>query len=702
MKRSRRTRTVASQTPSRARAQKTRRAPREKGRPPSAAQFRRLVKRLAACKAELLARREALRRSKAQLAEAKKSEARFHAFMDNSPGIAWIQDHKGRYVFASKTFERRFRLARNVWCGKTVFELWPRKIARLFLKNDRAVLRYGRARQFIEEARNPDGTPGFWMITRFLMRDATGRKFVAGMGFDVTQLKMAEEFLRESEARYRTIVETTNEGIWRLDALGHTEYVNPQMATMLGYGEREMLGRHFLEFMDEEARREAKRLFRQRRQGIAIQHDFRFRCKDGHDVWTIVTTNPLFDSSGRFSGALAMMTDITDRKRTEQELLDSGRRLQALMEAVPVGVSFSHDTTCQHITGNPAFLAQFEITARDNISASASDPSAVGRRMRYYRGGRELAASELPLQQAVKHNRVISPIELEAVWPSGRRRILEVSGAPVRDSGGRVIGGIAVTADITRRKRMEEELKQLNTRLEERVAARTEELRHLAERLASIQDEEQRRVAGELHDTIAQLLVATSFRLADLRPFAEGHARIEATLRDLEHFVAEAQNATRNLTFELDPVSLARAGLDAALRELCVNMSARHKIRYAFGASGEPSRPPKNTAVILYKAVRELMFNVAKHAGVNTAAVRAIWGPAGCRITVEDRGKGFDPVAPRGHGLVGITERMRGIGGRVDIVSVPGKSTRVSLTLPYRQTAAMARNNNKAHGAHEK
>lgn len=671
-------------TSRRAQTRKTGRAPREKVRSPSAAQIGRLAKKLAACQAELVACRAELRRSEALLRVAEVNETRFHAFIDNGPALGWIKDSKGRHVYMSRGVERQFSIARGSWKGKTNLDLFPRAIARRFRANDIAVLRDGRTRQLIEEAPGPGGTRSFWMVSKFLLRDAAGRKYVAGSGVNITALMKAKELLRDSEARYRTMVETTNEGVWRLDARGNTEYVNPQMAAILGYGARTMLGRNFLEFMDEEARREAKRLFRQRRRGIATQHDFRFRCKNGRDVWAIVTTNPLFDARGRFSGALAMMTDITERKRAERELFESRQRLETFMEAVPVGVSFSHDATCRHITGNRAFLAQFEITARDNVSASATDPGAIGPRLRYFRGGREVLARDLPLQRAVAQNRVVAPMELEVLMPSGRRWILEASAAPVRDRGGRVIGGIAVSADITRRKRMEEELRRLNTRLEERVLARTDELRRLAERLAAIQDEEQRRVAGELHDTIAQYLVATSFRLADLRHLAEGDTKIQATLCDLEHLVAQAQAATRNLTFELDPVSLSRVGLDAALRELCVNMSARHKIHFTFDPRGDPGRPPKRTAVILYKAVRELMFNVVKHAGVRSATVRPIWGPAGCRLTVEDRGKGFDAAAPQGHGLVGITERMRGIGGRVDIVSAPRKGTRVSLTLPYR------------------
>ena len=121
--------------------------------------------------------------------------------------------------------------------------------------------------------------------------------------------------------------------------------------------------------------------------------------------------------------------DVNDRKRAEQQLFETSRRLQALMEAVPVGVSFSDDATCQSITGNPAVLAQFEVTPQDNLSASASDPAAPGRQVRFFLDGRQITDAELPLQRAVAENRVIPPMELEVRLPSGRRWFADASGA---------------------------------------------------------------------------------------------------------------------------------------------------------------------------------------------------------------------------------------------------------------------------------
>ncbi len=148
------------------------------------------------------------------------------------------------------------------------------------------------------------------------------------------------------------------------------------------------------------------------------------------------------------------------------------------MEAVPVGVSFSDDPTCQRITGNPAVLAQFEAKPEDNLSASSLDAVAAGRQVRFFLKGRQITDAELPLQRAVAENRGIAPMELEVQLPSGRRWFADASGAPVRDAQGQVIGGISVTVDVTDRKRAEEKLAELDRRKDQFLAMLSHELRN--------------------------------------------------------------------------------------------------------------------------------------------------------------------------------------------------------------------------------
>ncbi len=161
--------------------------------------------------------------------------------------------------------------------------------------------------------------------------------------------------------------------------------------------------------------------------------------------------------------------EIAERKEAERALADSKQRLQALMQALPVGVSFSSDSTCRKITGNAALLSQLDGGPNDNFSASAPEENARGRQLRFFRDGRLIGPEELPLQRAVAENREIKPTEYEVVLPNGRHWIMEGSGAPIRDEEGRVVAGVAVTLDISERKRVENELRQAHAQLADRA-----------------------------------------------------------------------------------------------------------------------------------------------------------------------------------------------------------------------------------------
>ncbi len=141
--------------------------------------------------------------------------------------------------------------------------------------------------------------------------------------------------LRASEDRYRRLIDTAYEGIWTTNAEGRIDYVNQRIAQMLGYSMEEMLDRSVFEFMDEVARREAQQKFERRKQGITEQYDLRFRRKDGSDLWTIVSTNPIFSETGEFQGAIAMITDVSDRVTAKEELRKSEEQFRLAVENFP-------------------------------------------------------------------------------------------------------------------------------------------------------------------------------------------------------------------------------------------------------------------------------------------------------------------------------------------------------------------------------
>ncbi|MCW6049065.1 PAS domain S-box protein [Lyngbya sp. CCAP 1446/10] len=138
---------------------------------------------------------------------------------------------------------------------------------------------------------------------------------------DITERKLTETALQESEFKYRQIVELAEEGIWVIDGNALTTYVNHAMARMLGYSELEMFGRPLLDFMDEQEKQQALDHVERHKQGIGEQHEFKFKSKDGKDIWTDMSTSPVMDSQGNLLSCCALVYNITHRKAAEQQML---------------------------------------------------------------------------------------------------------------------------------------------------------------------------------------------------------------------------------------------------------------------------------------------------------------------------------------------------------------------------------------------
>lgn len=128
------------------------------------------------------------------------SEERFRAFMDNTSASAWMKDEEGRYVYLNKPFENHFGVRLEDWRGKTDFDVWPQEIAEEFRRNDQEVLRSGQPREVIEHTLIANGRDRTWLTSKFLFRDGSGRTFVGGIGFDITERKELEREVLEIAA----------------------------------------------------------------------------------------------------------------------------------------------------------------------------------------------------------------------------------------------------------------------------------------------------------------------------------------------------------------------------------------------------------------------------------------------------------------------------------------------------------------------
>ena len=250
----------------------------------------------------------------------------------------------------------------------------------------------------------------------------------------------------------------------------------------------------------------------------------------------------------------------------------------------------------------------------------------------------------------------------------------------------------SLEAELGQRKRVEEELRRLNSELEERVVERTRDLvasnhqlQALATELTLAEQRERKRLAGELHDYLAQMLALGRMKVGQLRPKISPDPAKQQLIGDIDELFQKAAEYTRSLMAKLNPPVLDDLGLPAALEWLAKEMPLHNlMVEVRLGQDHVPL--PDDQAILLFQSVRELLINVAKHAKTDraTVALRVDEQNRLC-IEVQDRGRGFDPEADKtgSHfGLFSVKERMEAMGGRLEVKSTPGQGTTVTLLLP--------------------
>ena len=230
-------------------------------------------------------------------------------------------------------------------------------------------------------------------------------------------------------------------------------------------------------------------------------------------------------------------------------------------------------------------------------------------------------------------------------------------------------------------------LRAVNETLEERVRTRTEQTRRLALALTTAEQRERARISQVLHDHVQQLIHGARIWVDTLRQ-EEGGGPSEGLVR-LSALLEEASEATRSLSVELSPPMLRTDGLVPALEWLASHVDTLHGLQLEVDVPASLEVAEEDVRTLLFRSVRELVFNVVKHAGVDGATLRA-WRDGGtCVIEVEDEGAGFDPATleeeaqPNGHfGLFSIRERLDLVGGTLALASVPGEGTRARIEVP--------------------
>jgi PAS domain S-box-containing protein len=391
---------------------------------------------------------------------------------------------------------------------------------------------------------------------------------------------------------------------------------------------------------------------------------------------------------GFFQTLCHLIAIAWERHRASSALAESESRLKAIVEGAVDGIITIDEQGLIH-SANPAverlFGYRFEELLGRNIRMLMPAP---------YRGWQE---SPLDSDHEISDESLTGlGGEMTGVRNDGSRFPVELSISENRL--GDYVTYTGLLRDITERKKAQEQTRRWTIELEQRVAERTQELLHsrtrlrdLASELTLTEQRERQRLAAELHDYLAQLLVFGRMKVSQAKRGDLGP--MFGLVQELDDMLDEALTYTRTLVAQLSPPVLREFGLVVAIKWLAEQMQ-RRDMMVVVHCDLEHVQAREDQAVLLFQSARELLINVSKHAGTSHASI-SVWIQGNMlHLRVADDGSGFDPAGTATNlttpmfGLFSIRERMDALGGRMTVESSPGGGTKVTLAIPYEDAPA--------------
>jgi len=497
-----------------------------------------------------------------------------------------------------------------------------------------------------------------------------------GFGKQIGQFaerKRAEAELRESERRFREMVDALPAPVYTTDAQGYITHFNRAAVEFAGRVPELRHDRWCVSW----------KLFRA--DGTPLPHDecpMAIALKEGRIVegveaiterpdgqrrWCVPNPRPLRDAEGRIVGGVNLLMDITERKQAElatallADIVDSSD--DAIVSKDLDGIITSWNKGAERIFG---YIAD----------------EAIGQHITLIIP-HDRVDEEADILARLRRGERTDHFETVRKRKDGTLLDISVTISPLRDSQGRIVGASKIARDITERKRMERVLKEVE----------------LSGRLLLLQDEERRRVARELHDGAGQLLAALSMNTSAIaNEKAKLSPGVAKCVEENFSLIEQTMSEIRTLSHLLHPPFLDEIGLKSALNEYVNGFGERSNITVTLDLPRHLDRLPRDTELSLFRIVQECLTNIHRHSGSSTAHVRLSRVPGQMQLEVKDQGRGmssevqekFRSGRSSGVGLRGMRERVRQIGGSLRIES-NGNGTSVLVALPIGDEAVLRR-----------
>ena len=589
--------------------------------------------------------------------------------LEAMPDAVVVVDARGRVVRVNGRAEALSGYSRDELMGMAVEELVPEGLRHGHLAHRTAYQRAPTMR-----------TMGTHLDIRFRRRD--GSEFPADIALspvvteqgvqvvasvrDVAARKRVEEELLRAQESFRLVVEGVRDyAILMLDPAGLIRSWSPGATRLEGYAADEILGRHFSIFYTPEdvaAGKPARELAIAGEAGRYEEEGWRVR-KDGSRFWANVVITAIRDRTGRLLGYAKIARDVTERKRQDDRLRAVVEIAQAALEGHP----------------EQELLGLIVRRARELVEAGASTIGLLGPEPETL----TIAAADGPGAGALVGRHVpVAGSATAQVLTERQPLLIDDALVVLLASGGRAIGSLSVSGALEGRRFTEGDRELLGLFAAQAVVAIDyTRVREELERVAVLEDRE--RIGRELHDGAIQALFAEGMALQGLATVtadAALRARLERTVGRLDEVIRDL----RNYIFGLRPGLAADRHLARALRELAEQLEQQQGVACAVEIDQGLAARLAVRAADVVQITREALSNVGRHAAATTCRLSLYAEPGAAVLEVDDDGQGFDPGQGRegGWGLRNLRERAAAMGGTLDIESVPGEGTTVTLRLP--------------------
>jgi PAS domain S-box-containing protein len=509
---------------------------------------------------------------------------------------------------------------------------------------------------------------------------------------DISKRKQAEQVLRETEARFRAIAESSPDAIITTDSTGKILYWNKAAETIYGYKAKEIVGKS-IELLRPEGKRPVDRKNREnfiktgRSPYIGKTVEGPARKKDGTDFLSETSTS--YWKSGDqifFSG---IVRDVTERKLLEKSLQQEKHFSDTLINSLP-GVYYLVDGSGNFVRWNRNLEVITGYSAKRLHKTNAF--SLI------HEDDRALAKNKV--KDVI--NNGVAEVEMRLLVKNGTARHYLFTGSRVDVDGHTYITGLGI--DITERKHMEHELKNTHEALEKKVKQRTAELREANKRLQiseeylkkfagillSAREEERKNIAVTIHDELGSMAIAVDSQISIAREECNENNK-QATFKALTNAQAALRKAVvdlRKLAVDLRPPNLEIMGLNAALTDFIDRAKEQTKLKIVFRNELGNKKISEDMAIVIYRVIQEALTNIMKHAKAKTAQISLYAEKRNINLEISDDGAGCDlqkALYRKGKpkiGIEGMRERVESMGGEFIITSAPTQGTQLKAMLP--------------------